>query len=63
MESRELFLKGEIKSLKQLLNVSYEYCSSSSVLEDEKRLKKIIQLRFEINEKVITLKKLSKETI
>ena len=37
MESRELFLKGEIKRVKQLLNVSYEYCSSSSVLEDEKR--------------------------
>ena len=63
MESRELFLKGEITRLKQLLNVSHEYCSSSSVLEDEKRLKKIIQLLFEINEKVIVLKKLSKGTI
>ena len=63
MESRELFLKGEIKRLKQLLNESYERCSFSSVLEDEIRLKKIIQLLFEINEKVITLKKLSKGSI
>ena len=63
MESREIFLKGEINRFKKLLNVSNEYCSSCSVLEDEERFKKIIQLLFEINEKVITLKKLSKGTI
>ena len=44
MESRETFLKGEIKRLKQILNVSYEYSSYSSALDDEERLKKIIEL-------------------
>ena len=32
MESRVLFLKGEIKRLKQILNVSYEYSSYSNLL-------------------------------
>ena len=32
-------------------------------MEDKERFKKIIQLIFEINEKVITLKKLTKGTI
>ena len=60
MESREIFMKGEIKRLKQILNVSYEYVPYSSALDDEKRFIKIIQLLFEINEKVITLKRLTK---
>ena len=63
MESRVLFMKGEIKRLKQILNVSYEYSSYSSALDDEERFIKIIQLRFEINEKVITLKRLTKGSI
>ena len=60
MESREMFMKGEIKRLKQILNVSYEYVPYSSALDDEERFIKIIQLLFEINEKVITLKRLTK---
>ena len=36
MESREIFLKGEIKMLKKILDVSYDYCSYSSTLGDEK---------------------------
>ena len=63
MESRVLFMKGEIKRLKQILNVSYEYSSYSSSLDDEEIFIKIIQLRFEINEKVITLKRLTKGSI
>ena len=63
MESRVLFMKGEIKRLKQILNVSYEYSSYSSALDDEEGFIKIIQLLFEINEKVITLKRLTKSSI
>ena len=63
MESREIFLKGEIKILKKLLNESYAYFTSCSVMANKERFKKIIQLIFEINEKVITLKKLTKGTI
>ena len=63
MESRVLFMKGEIKRLKQILNVSYEHSSYSSVLDDDERFIKIIQLLFEINEKVITLKRLTKGSI
>ena len=46
MKSREIFLKGEIKRIKQLLNESYEYFTSCSVMEDKERFKKIIQLLF-----------------
>ena len=63
MESRVLFMKGEIKRLKQILNVSYEYSSYSSALDDEEKFKKIINLLLEIKEMVITLKKLSKGSI
>ena len=63
MESRKLFLKREIKRLKQLLNESYDYYPYSYDFDNEKRFKKIIQLVFEINEKVITLKKITKGTI
>ena len=63
MESRETFLKGEITLIKNILDLSYDYCSYSSALDDEKRLKKIIKLLFEINEKVITLKRLMKGSI
>ena len=56
-------MKGEIKRLKQILNVTYEYSSYSSALDDGERFIKIIQLLFEINEKVITLKRLTKGSI
>ena len=63
MESRETFLKGEIEMLKKILDISYDHCSYSSALDDEKRFKKIIKLLFEINEMVITLKKRIKGSI
>ena len=63
MESREAFLKGEITLIKKILDISYDYCPHSSTLNDEKRFKKIIQLLFEINEKVVTLKRLTKCSI
>ena len=44
MESRKLFLKGEIKRIKQLLNESYVYYSYSYDFDNEKRFKKIINL-------------------
>ena len=37
MESRDLFLKGEIKLLEKILNGCYDYCPHSSALDDEKR--------------------------
>ena len=37
-------MKGDIKRLKQILNVSYEYVPYSSALDDEERFIKIIQL-------------------
>ena len=46
MESRELFLKGEIKRLKQLLNESYECCSFYSVVGDEKKIEKDYKITF-----------------
>ena len=61
MESREIFLKGEIKRIKMLLDVFYENSRTCSVLEDDTRLKKIVQLLFEINEKVNRLRKISED--
>ena len=63
MEIRETFLKGEITLLKKILDISYEYVPYSSALDDEKRLKKIIKLLFEISEKTITMKRLTKGSI
>ena len=63
MESREIFLKGEIEMLKKILDVSFDYCPYSSALDDEKRFKKIIKLLLEIKEMVITLKKRIKGSI
>ena len=63
MESRETFLKGEITLMKKILDISCDYCPYSYALKDEKRFTKIIKLRFEINEKVITLKRLTKGSI
>ena len=44
MESRKIFLKGEIKRIKQLLNESYEYYPYSYDFDNEKRFKNIINL-------------------
>ena len=64
MESRETFLKGEITMIKKILDVGYDYCPYSVALDDEKRLKKIINLLFEIKEKVLLLlKRLMKGSI
>ena len=50
MKSRETFLKGEITMIKKILDISYDYVPYSSALDDEERLKKIIELLFEIND-------------
>ena len=60
MKSRESFMKGEIKIIKNILDYIDNYVPYSFALDDEERLKKIIELLFEINEKVTTLKRLTK---
>ena len=42
MESRKLFLKGEIKRIKQLLNESYEYYPYSYDFDNETDLKRLL---------------------
>ena len=59
MKSRESFVKGEIKIIKKILDID-NYVPYSFALDDEERLKKIIELLFEIKEEVIKLKKLTK---
>ena len=56
-------MKGEIKIIKKILDYIVDYIPYSSALDDEERLIKIIELLFEINEKVITLKRLTKGSI
>ena len=56
-------MKGEIKIIKKILDYIDNYVPHSSALDDEERLKKIIELLFEINEKTITLKRLTKGSI
>ena len=63
MKSRKSFVKGEIRLIKKILDYIDNYIPYSSALEDEERLKKIIELLFEINEKTITLKRLTKVSI
>ena len=63
MKSRERFVKGEIRLIKKILDVSYDYCQHSYALDIEERFEKIIKLIFEINEMVITLKKRIKGSI
>ena len=63
MKSRESFVKGEIKIIKKVLDYIDNYVPYSSALDEEERILKIIQLLFEINEKVITLKRLTKGSI
>ena len=54
MNSREEFVRGELEKI-YVLNVSYEYCPYS-MLQDNKRLVRIFELLFEINEKANFLK-------
>ena len=63
MKSRESFVKEEIKIIKKILDYIFDYIPYSSALDDEERLIKIIELLFEINEKTIVLKKLTKGSI
>ena len=63
METRKLFLKGEIKLIKKILGFIFEYIPYSSTLDDEERLIKIIKLLFEINEKTILLRSYIKGSI
>ena len=63
MKSRESFVKGEIKITKKILDYIDNYVPYSSALDEEERILKIIQILFEINEKVITLKRLTKGSI
>ena len=60
MESREIFLKGEIRRLKQLLNEVYEHYHYNYDFDNEKRFQRIVNVLFEIKEMLITLKKISK---
>ena len=59
MHPREEFLKGEIKRIKMYLDIFCLDSETCFVLEGDKRLKKIIKLLFEINEKVKLLTKIS----
>ena len=63
MKSRESFVKGEIKIIKKILDYIDNYIPYSFALDDEEKLKKIIELLFEINEKTILLKRLTKGSI
>lgn len=55
MNSRENFVRGELEKIYNLLNVSYEYCPHL-LLQDDKRLVRIFELLFKINEKATFLK-------
>ena len=60
MESRKLFLKGEIERIKQLLNEVYEHYPYNYDFDNEKRFQRIVNSLFEIKEMLIILKKISK---
>ena len=59
MHPREAFLNGEIKRIKMYLDIFCVNSATCFVLEDDKRLKKIIKLLFEINEKAKILTKIT----
>ena len=63
MKSRESFVKGEIRLIKKILDYINDYCEYSYALDIEESFEKIIKLLFEINEKVNTLKRLTKGSI
>ena len=60
MKSREIFLKGEIRRLKQLLNEVYKHYPYNYDFDNEKGFQRIVNSLFEIKEMLITLKKISK---
>ena len=59
MNSPEKFVKGELETICNLLNVSYEYCPYSR-LEQDKRFVKIFELLLEISVKADTLRQVVK---
>ena len=59
MESRESFLKGEVRLIKIYLDIFCKDSEKMFVLNDDKRLKKIIQILFEIIERAKKLMKIS----
>ena len=61
MHPREVFLIGEIKRIKMLLDIFCVNSKTCFVLEDDKRLKKIVNLLFEIIEKAKILTKISED--
>ena len=61
MHPREVFLNGEIKRIKILLDIFCVNSKTCCVLEDDKRLKKIANLLFEIIEKAKILTKISED--
>ena len=61
MHPREVFLNGEIKRIKMLLDIFCVNSKTCFVLEDDKRLKKIVNLLFEIIEKAKILPKIPED--
>lgn len=59
MDSRVKFVKGELESIYQQLNVAYGYAPYSQ-LENNKRFLKIFELLFEINDKANLLRQVVK---
>lgn len=55
MNSREKFVKGELKKIYNQLIIVYEYCPYV-ILHDDKRFSKIFEVLFEINEKANILR-------
>ena len=63
MYPRETFLKGEVKMIKIYLDIFCENSETCSVLEDDKRIKKIIKLLLEIREKANILRKITDDKL
>ena len=61
MHPREVFLNGEIKRIKMLLDIFCVNSKTCFVLEDDKRFKKIVNLLFKIIEKAKILTKISED--
>ena len=61
MHPRQVFLNGEIKRIKMLLDIFCVNSKTCFVLEDDKRLKKIVNLFFEIIENAKILTKISED--
>ena len=61
MHPREVFLNGEIKRIKMSLDIFCVIYKTCFVLEDDKRLKKVVNLLFEIIESAKILTKISED--